>query len=234
MKKRVVLVLLAGLLVLAGCGGGGSGDPGGGNAHINENSGSTNGAIPDERVGTKPPPPAKLPIAKAAEKANCYLLRKVPAKNDKVISMGAPEPEYEKDPPMVGPHVAPPNQQADGAYLVMPEERLTMASLDHGRMTIQYAPDLSEEIQLELKGLYDTMYGGTIFFPNNTMNYAVAATTWSNGLFCAGFDKTTTLDAIRAFGESTWGKYGDEPVNKFPVEGPTPAEPKESRATGNG
>lgn len=230
MKKLVVLMLVAGLLVLAGCGGSdGDSDQGNAAAHINEQSGSTNGAAPDERVGTKPPPAKKISALKAAKAANCYLLRKVPAKNDKVIPPSAPAPKYEKEPPMVGPHVAPPHQQADGAYLTLPEESATVASLNHGRMTIQYAPDLPEEFQLELKGVYDTMYGGTLFFPNNKMLYAVSATTWSNGLFCPGYEGAATLDAIRAFGKSTWGKYGGEPVDKFPVEGPTPAKPEEPR-----
>lgn len=235
MKKRALFALVAVLmLLLGGCGGGsGSGDPSSA-AHINEASGSVNGAVPDERAGTKPPPLKKVGLAKAAEAAHCYLLRKVPAKNDEVVSMSGPTPEYEKDPPMVGPHVAAPHQQADGAYLTLPDERTTVASLDNGRMTIQYAPDLPEVAQLGLKGLYDTMYGGALFFPNNTMQYAVAATTWSNGLFCTGYERAVTLEAIRAFGESTWGKYGDEPVGKFPPEGPTPAKPEESRGNGNG
>jgi hypothetical protein len=101
-------------------------------------------------------------------------------------------------------------------------------------MTIQYAPDLPEEIQLELKGLYDTMYGGTLFFPNSKMNYALAATTWSNGLFCSGYEGAETLDAIRAFGKATWGKYGSEPVDKFPVKGPTPANPAEPSKASSG
>jgi hypothetical protein len=228
MKKRVLLgfALVAGLATLGGCGGG-SGGPDAGNAHINEKSGEINGAVPDERVGTKPSPPAKVGVEKAAELASCYLLRRVPAKDEKVISPSAPAPEYEKEPPMVGPHVAPPHQQADGAYLTLPEGSATVASLDQGRLAIQYAPDLPEEIQLALKGLYDTMYGGTLLFPNNKMHYAVAATTWSNGLYCPGYERSATLDAIRAFGKATWGKYGDEPVEKYPVEGPTPADPEE-------
>ena len=233
--KRFVLGLVTGLLALSGCGGGGGGGgPEGGNAHVNPSSGAVNGLIPDERVGKKPQPPKETNLVKAAEEASCYLLRNYPVEGDKVVSANAPAPEYSKDPPMTGPHVAPPHQQADGAFLTAPAIPAAMASLNNGRMTIQYAPDLSEELQLELKGLYDTMYGGTLLFPNSTMHYAVAATTWSNSLDCPGIQGAKTLDAIRAFGKATWGKFGDEPVDKFPVEGPTPAEPKESGAASGG
>jgi hypothetical protein len=225
-RKRVLLVLVAAVVVLTGCGG--SSDESD-NAHINTKSGSTNGEVPDERVGTPPAPGKKVGLVKAAEEAGCYLLRRVPAKNDKVIPVDAPTPEYLHDPPIVGPHVAAPHQQADGAYLTEPEGSAVVASLNHGRMTIEYTPDLPEEIQLELKGLYDTMYGGTLFFPNDTMHYAVAATTWGNLLGCTGYEGAPTMDAIRSLGRATWGKYGDEPVDKFPVEGPTPASPEESR-----
>jgi hypothetical protein len=233
-KKRVVLVLLAGLVVLAGCGDSGGGSS---NAHINEASGSTNGAVPDERVGIEPPPTKELTgtgnVTKAAIDAHCFLRRNIPVTNDRVVAMNGPEPEYERDPPSLGPHVAPPHQQADGAYLVMPDQRATVASLNHGRMAIQYAPDLPEEIQLQMKGLYDSMPGGTLFFPNDEMLYAVAATTWRNGLFCAGFEGAKTMAAIRTFGKETWGKYGDVPVDKYPPVGPTPANPEDSGGAGN-
>jgi hypothetical protein len=57
------------------------------------------------------------------------------------------------------------------------------------------------------------------------MEYAVAATTWTNLLGCPEYKGQATLDAIRAFGKETWGKYGGEPVNAFGLKGPTPAEP---------
>jgi Protein of unknown function (DUF3105) len=234
--KRILYVLLTGLVVLAtGCGGGGSGND---NAYINEATGSTNGAVPDERVGIKPPPTKELTgtgdVMKAARDAHCFLRRNEEASGDKVVSLNGPTPEYEREPPISGPHVAPPHQQADGAYLTMPDQRTTVASLAQGRMTIQYAPDLPEEIQLQVKGLYDSMHGGTLFFPNDEMNYAIAATTWANGLFCAGFEGAKTMAAIRTFGKETWGKYGDVPVNKYPPVGPTPANPEEPSETSNG
>jgi hypothetical protein len=93
-------------------------------------------------------------------------------------------------------------------------------------MEIEYAPDLPEKDQLELKGLYDTMFGGTLLFPNTNMDYAVAATTWTNLLGCNKYRGAITLDAIRDFGKATWGRYGGEPVNGFGLKGPTPLEPK--------
>ena len=101
----------------------------------------------------------------------------------------------------------------------MPSEINIVHTLEHGRLEIQYAPDLPKKDQLALKGLYDTMYGATLLFPNDKMPYAVAATTWSNMLGCPEYKGAITLDAIRAFGKETWGRYGGEP-----------AEPSRSRA----
>ena len=56
------------------------------------------------------------------------------------------------------------------------------------------------------------------------MPYAVAATSWTNLLGCPTYKGAATLDAIRAFGKATWGRYGGEPVG-FAFTGPTPAEP---------
>jgi hypothetical protein len=57
------------------------------------------------------------------------------------------------------------------------------------------------------------------------MPYEVAATTWTNLLGCPTYEGAITLDAIRAFGKATWGKYGGEPARAFTFTGPTPAEP---------
>jgi hypothetical protein len=100
-------------------------------------------------------------------------------------------------------------------------------SLEHGRMEIQYSPDLPEEAQLELKGLYETMYGGALLFPNEEMPFEVAATTWTNLLGCKKYEGKKTLDAISAFGKATWGRYGGEPATAFAINGqPTPKNPE--------
>jgi hypothetical protein len=234
-RGAFLLAVAAVLFALVGCGGSGS-DEGGdsSSAHVNAASGSTNGVILDERNGT-PPPPVKNPnLQKAAEGAGCYLIRNIKPEGDRELPPDAPAPEYKEDPPTSGSHVEAPHQQADGAYLVGPEPSAVVAALDHGRLAIQYAPDFRESAQLELKGIYDTMYGGTLFFPNETMEFAVAATTWTNLLACTGWEGQKTLDAVRDFGKATWGKHGSGTLKEFPVEGPTPANPEEPSAAGSG
>jgi len=231
-KRRLLFVYggtgLVGLLVIGGIVAAiaSSGGGGGGEAHINQESGSTNGVQPDERSGSAP---AKVKVAnlqQAARQAGCDLRLKLKDEGHNHISRTAPPPNYKTNPPTSGNHVEAPYQQADGAYSEMPGEIFMVHSLEHGRMQIQYSPDLPEEDQLALKGLYDTLYAGTLLFPNENMSYAVAATTWTNLLGCPEYKGAITLDAIRDFGRATWGRYGGEPVNAFNLKGPTPLEPQ--------
>jgi Protein of unknown function (DUF3105) len=196
----------------------------GGEAHIVQGSGSTNGVQPDERTGTGVPAAKVTNLQEAAKKADCDLRLNLPNEGSTHLPPTAATPEYGTNPPTSGNHVEPPYQQADGAYSEMPKELDIVHSLEHGRMEIQYSPDLSESEQLELIGLYDTMYGATLLFPNENMPYAVAVTTWRNLIGCNEYKGAVTLDAIRAFGKAKWGQ-GREPVNGFPFTGPTPEEP---------
>jgi hypothetical protein len=199
-----------------------------GDSHINLNTsvGSTNGISPDDRAGTPPPPVQIADLAAAAKKAGCDLRLKLPDEGHAHIPAGSPTPNYRTDPPTSGNHVEPPFQQADGAYSETPAAIDYVHSLEHGRLEIQYAPDLPEKDQRALKGLYDTMYGATLLFPNDKMTkYKVAATTWTNLLGCPSYKGAATLDAIRAFGKATWGKYGGESARVFTFSGPTPAKP---------
>lgn len=198
-----------------------------GDSHINLNAavGSTNGVTPDDRAGT-PPPAVKVPDLKtAAKEAGCDLRLALRDEGNSHIPEGSPAPDYKTNPPTSGNHVAPPFQQADGAYSEMPDEINFVHSLEHGRLEIQYSPDLPEKDQLALKGVYDTMYGATLLFPNDEMDYEVAATTWTNLIGCPTYKGAITLDAIRDFGKLTWGKFGGEPAEAFTFTGPTPAEP---------
>jgi hypothetical protein len=227
----VIAVVAVVVIVLASSGGGSEGgNDGDGTAHINLNTsyGSTNGIEPDERAGTKPPPaPANNDMQASAKAAGCELKLHLKDEGHEHIPPGSKTPDYKTNPPTSGPHVEPPYQQADGAYREQPAPIDFVHSLEHGRLEIQYSPDLPESEQLELKGLYDTMYGATLLFPNEEMPYEVAATTWTNMLVCPKYEGVKTLNAIRAFGKATWGKYGGEPVYAFKFTGPTPAEPNE-------
>lgn len=223
--STVVLAIAVLVFVLAS----GGDDEGGapkGDAHINLNAaiGSTNGIEPDDRAGTPPPPAKVTELAAAAKRAGCELRLKLKDEGHDHIPVGSP-PNYGTNPPTSGDHVDPPYQQADGAYAEMPAEINLVHTLEHGRLEIQYAPELAESDQLALKGLYDTMYGATLLFPNTRMPYEVAATTWTNLLGCPTYEGATTLDAIRAFGRATWGRYGGESVEAFTFTGPTPVEP---------
>jgi hypothetical protein len=224
----VLAILITG--VLFGCGGD-EGDSVGSAAHVNEETGSTHGVAPDEREGIPPPPVKETDLSKAAADAGCLAYLKQKDEGHDLIPPESPAPEYVTNPPTSGDHVGPPDQQADGAYLEQPFPIDFVGSLEYGRMEIQYAPDLPEKIQRELKGLYDTMYGGVLMFPNSEMLYGVAASTWTNLLACSGWEGAKTIDAIRAFGKATWGKYGVKSKEALAVTGPTPADPEESSAS---
>jgi len=232
--STLVLAIAVAVFILAS-GGDDSGGSGGaekdeGGAHINLNTqiGSTNGVQPDERAGIVPPPLKVASLRQAAKQAGCDLRLHLEDEGHQHIPPSSPTPHYKTNPPTSGPHVEPPYQQADGAYLEMPVPIDFVHSLEHGRLEIQYSPDLPEADQLALKGLYDSMYGAALLFPNDEMPYAVAATTWTNLLGCKTYRGAITLDAIRDFGKATWAKYGGEPAKYFPFTGPTPAEPEEA------
>lgn len=223
--STVVLAIAVAVFVLASGGDDSSGAEG--DAHINLNTeiGSTNGVQPDNRAGIVPAAATVTKLQAAAKQAGCKVRLGLPDEGNNHIPAGSKPPDYKTNPPTSGDHVEPPYQQADGAYAEMPAEIDIVHSLEHGRLEIQYAPDLPEKDQLELKGLYDTMYGAALLFPNDRMPYEVAATTWTNLIGCPTYKGAITLDAIRAFGKLTWGKYGGEPAEYFPFTGPTPAEP---------
>jgi hypothetical protein len=223
------VVLVAAVLIFVLASGGDDSDAAKGDAHINLNAaiGSTNGVQPDDRAGTPPPPVAVSDLEDAAKQAGCVLKLKLRDEGHQHIPASSPTPDYKTNPPTSGAHVEPPYQQADGAYAEMPAEIDIVHSLEHGRLEIQYSPDLPEADQLALKGVYDTMYGATLLFPNDQMPDEVAATTWTNLLGCPTYEGEITLDAIRAFGKATWGRYGGESAQAFTFTGPTPAEPEE-------
>ena len=215
----VVLVLaIAVILLVASSDNPGPEEGGGsaatGDAFIEPLSGSDNGVAPDERAGPPPPDLAEGDLEKAAAAAGCELKLDLPDEGNTHLTPDQPPPQYKTNPPTSGDHIAPPMQQADGAYAGPPEAVNYVHSLEHGRVAIHYSPYLAEDDQLALKGVFDEDPAGMLLFPNPDMPYAVAATGWTQLMGCQEFEGAVTLDAIRDFRDIYRGN-GPEPV---PIE----------------
>jgi hypothetical protein len=204
----LTLAVVVGLvLVLAG--GKDSTDPAAdlpADAHIQTLSGSVNDVAPDDRVGTPPPPLQLGDLQEAAKAANCDLQLDLKDEGNTHLKPSDPPPKYDTNPPTSGNHIVPPLQQADGAYSVFPDPERFVHSLEHGRIEIQYSPDLPEEDQLALKGVFDESPDGMLLFPNPDMPYEVAVTAWTQLMGCDKYEGDTTLDAIRDFRDTYRGR----------------------------
>jgi len=195
-------------VVIASGGGGSSGElPAA--AHIDPQSGSTNGVQPDDRAGTPPPAIEVASLKVAASEAGCDLRLDLPDEGNSHLSPNAPTPDYGTNPPTSGNHS--PIPQSDGAFSETPPELNFAHSLEHGRIEIQYAPNLPEQDQLALKGVFDESPGGMLLFPNSKMPYAVAVTAWTQLMGCKRYDGDRTMDAVRDFRDQFRGR-GPEAV----------------------
>jgi hypothetical protein len=206
--------VLAGIVVVALSGGGSSGSDQPAAAHIDAATGSVNGVPPDARDGTPPPPVGNLNLNSAASDANCELRLNLRDEGNAHVQPGT-HVTYHTNPPTSGNHVTTPFQQADGAYSQEPDSIDFVHSLEHGRIEIQYAPDLPEADQLALKGVFDESPSGMLLFPNSQMPYEVATTAWTQLMGCKKYEGAKTLDAIRDFRDSYRG-HGPEtqvPIN---------------------
>lgn len=172
-------------------------------AHIDRSFGSFEGLEPDGRAGIEPPPVAEPDLDAAAEAAGCELQLELRDEGNKHLVPGQPGPSYETQPPTSGPHS--PTPTADGAFTTTPEAIDYVHSLEHGRVEIQYSPDLPEDDQLRLKGVFDEDFEGMLMFPNPEMPYEVAVTAWTNLVGCESFDESV-LDVVRDFRDEFRGK----------------------------
>lgn len=180
-------------------------------AHIEPLSGSVNDFKPDTREGTPPGDLQQGDLKLAAKAANCELQLDLRDEGNTHFGVNADPPKYETSPPTSGDHIEPPLQQADGAYAEQVDDKYVVHALEHGRVAIQYSPDLPEEDQLLLKGLFDESPDGMLLFPNDDMPYDVAATAWTQLIGCESFDGQATIDALRDFRDIYRGQ-GPEPV----------------------
>ncbi len=219
------VAVLAGLVVVLASSGGGNGgveasascdNPD--NAHVQSQTGSTEGLELDCREGTPPPEIQFGDLRESAQKAGCELKLDLPDEGNTHIPDSKPF-TYKTNPPTSGSHN--PTPIADGAYLTplsydtstSPNVRNFVHSLEHGRIEIQYNPDLPEEEQLALKGVFDEDPGGMILVPNPNMPYAVAVTAWTHLVGCPTYDPIV-LDVIRNFRDTY---RGNGPEQQIPV-----------------
>ena len=216
--------VLAGLVVvLASSGGGGGGVEASANcdnpdnAHVQSQSGSTEGLELDCREGTPPPEIQFGDLRESAQQAGCELKLNLPDEGNAHIPDTTPF-TYKTDPPASGSHN--PTPIADGAYLTplsdtstSPNVRNFVHSLEHGRIEIQYSPDLPEDEQLALKGVFDEDPGGMVLIPNPNMPYAVAVTAWTPLVGCPNYNPID-LDVIRNFRDTY---RGNGPEQQIPV-----------------
>ena len=230
-RKRLILgYVVAGILgvavvggvifAIASGGGGKESDEAGGGAE-SENVNTDFGFLPkdlpvDERDGTPPPPVENGDLTGAANVAGCDLQLGLPEEGNTHFEDEDKVVDYKTNPATSGDHYGNPNETgvgalADGAYLETPNFNRLVHSLEPGRVEVQYSPDLPEEDQLALKGVFDDARPGIMLFPNPDMPYDVAATAWTQMVGCDTFKGAETLDVIRDFRDQYLGQ-GPEPV----------------------
>jgi Protein of unknown function (DUF3105) len=218
-RRRLILgYVLAGVLtaavvaglvavIIAGAGGDGAAE-GSEAAFIDPRTGIFEDLEPDEREGTEPPAIKLGDLQASAQAAGCVLRERLQDEGNAHLRPDQPAPKYRTNPPTSGDH--DPNPTADGAYLTTPEPRNAVHSLEHGRIEIQYSPDLPEEQQLALKGLVADDPDQMLMFPNPDLPYQVAASAWQAFVGCPQYSEGV-LDVIRNF-RDTYRGNGPEAV----------------------
>ncbi len=215
----LALAIAVGVVVAVAGGGGDSDEPGtstgGGSNSGGENVNTTFGVLDDDvqvddREGTEPPPVENGDLVGASNEAGCDLQQDLPDEGSTHFSEIDKKVDYKTNPPTSGDHYAAneagSGASADGAFLDTPNWNRLVHSLEHGRVEIQYSPDLPEEDQLAIKGVFDESPGGVILFPNADMPYDVAATAWTQLVGCDSFEGGPTLDVLRDFRDQYLGR----------------------------
>ena len=162
----------------------------------------------DNREGTEPPELQFGDLEESARKANCELLLDLPDEGNEHFT-NENEGEYESNPPTSGAHYGVPDEtgsgaMADGAYQdEIPESRLVHA-MEHGRVVVRYSPDLPEDQQLAVKGVFDDDPGGMIVVPDPDLPYEVAVSAWNNAIGCESYNPLV-LDVVRNFRDTFRG-----------------------------
>lgn len=204
----LALLIVVGLVIALT----GGGDSGGGDTQAEGDNVNTDfgGKVPegirvDDRAGTAPPAVAVGDLTAAAKAAGCDLRLNLKDEGSTHLDPQSDDlPDYGTNPPTSGDHYPVP--LADGAFLDKPSPGTYVHSLEHGRVIVQYSPDLPEADQLALKGLFDADRAGVDLFPDPDMPDAVAVTAWTQLMSCKDYEGDATLDAIQDFRDAYRGR----------------------------
>lgn len=185
------------------------------NAFIQTDFGVFEGYQCDNRDGTEPPEIQFGDLQESAQRANCDLEQDLPDEGNAHFT-DENQGTYRTNPPTSGEHYGVPDEAAsgalaDGAYATTPPESRLVHSLEHGRVVLRYDPELPEEQQLELKGVFEEDPGGVIMIPDPDLPFAVAVSAWQNYVGCKQYDPLV-LDVIRNF-RDTYRGNGPENVH---------------------
>jgi len=174
------------LIVVAAGGNGGSSEEGAGKGGgTKEPSQFPQGSVP---------PKKDVSLEDAAKAARCKVENPKNEGSEHVDT----QVSYKANPPTSGNHNAIPAD--DGAYYddPPPKENLVHA-LEHGRIIIQFKPNVSERLKGNLHALFEEDNTHMLLTPNETnMPFEVAATAWDHYIGCPRMNDEV-YDALRAF-----------------------------------
>jgi hypothetical protein len=218
----LTLAVVAGLVAVIASGGSGSGATNAcSEAHIKNSGGTFRGLVPDCRTGTPPPPIHFADLRISAQQAGCQVKLNLPDEGNTHVPNSTPV-HYGTVPPTSGNHNPVPID--DGAYrtqITSDTSKLTnirneVHAMEHGRIEIHYAPNLPEDQQLALKGVFDADPDGMLLYPDPDMPYAVAVTAWTNEVVCPKYTPEV-LDVVRNFRDTY---RGNGPEQQIPINLP--------------
>jgi Protein of unknown function (DUF3105) len=183
----LALAAVAAIVAVAATGGGDGGH--GGDPAISGTESYSGGATP--------PPQEATDLFAVAPEAGCVLRN--PVIEGRTHISPEQDVEYKTTPPTSGNH--DPQPAGDGVYSAPPTARTTknfVHTLEHGRIIIQYDPQLSKRRIDQLGGLFNDDPYHMVLMPNRRMPYQIAVTAWGHLLGCKEANDKV-FDAIRAF-----------------------------------
>jgi len=186
----IAVAVLVAFVIVPAVGGGGGDDSGG------------DGGPKTAATGNTPPIPPQVDtnLQSSVKSAGCTVQTFPSAGREH--SANPADWKFKTNPPTSGTH--DPTAATDGVYPFgkMPSVGQITHALEHGRIGIQYGPQVTEKQYAQL----ETLLGETdnfhqLLFRNQTkMPFAVAATAWTQLLGCKTFNPKV-FDAMRNFRE---------------------------------